>query len=318
MDDLVLNSISYVFSLSKDEAKTFLQMMATDTKEFPSETYMKDILAHFPPPIYYKNESEPVQENELNVNENSRALGKGEFGYVHPNRSRPYAYKYFQTPVYLNSTNKWIQGQLVEPLLNVILQSDPVVGKSICMLYKIYCEKTEKGYNLIYKMERLGPTLIVLDPFLLSSEDLELNKRVLLKTYGPLYKTLAYLRKTYQFEHGDLHSKNLLFSKNPVRSNGTIKESRLSSVKMIDFGYSGMVYNGTLYGYNEPVPTSLRAEVRHFFFHSKLPSAFSEKLQSFGKKYLEIEQYVIEEAIKDKIIEGGNRMKTRKLKKSRS
>ena len=259
MDDLVLTSISYVFSLSKEEAKTFLQMMATDTKEFPSETYMKDILAHFPPPKYYTNGADTVEENELHVNENSRALGKGEFGYVRPNVSRAYAYKYFQTPMYLNSTNKWIQGQLVEPLINVILQCDPVVKKSICMLYKIYCEKTDKGYNLIYKMQRMGPTLIVLDPFLLRSEDLELNKRVLLKTYGPLYKALAYLRKTYQFEHGDLHSKNLLFRKNPVQSDGTIKESRLSFVKMIDFGYSGMVYNGKLYGYNEPVLTYLKA-----------------------------------------------------------
>ncbi len=316
MQDTVLNSIAYVFSLSKEEAGTFLKLMSTDTKEFPSETYMKDILDHLPPPKYYTNQTESVQENEINVDENNRAIGKGEFGYVHQNRSRPYAYKYFQTPIYLNSKNKWIQSLLVEPLINVILQSDPVVGRSICMLFKIYCEKTDKGYSLIYKMESLGPTLILLDKFLLLSEDVELNKKILLKTYGPLYKVLQYLRKTYQFEHGDLHSKNLLFRKNPLRKDGSLKESRLT-VKIIDFGYSGLVYNGKLYGENEPIPTSLKAEVRHFLTVSKLPEAFKEKIKSFGKNYLDIENYIVEEAIANKVMNGaGRNEKTRKLRRT--
>jgi serine/threonine protein kinase len=310
MQDSVVNSISAVFHLTKEEAIEFLNVMATDNEVFPSESYMKDILNRLPKPKYYENRSKPVEENELNLNRNNRASGQGEFGYVHRNRSRPYAYKYFMTPFSLNSTNKWIQGQLTEPLINILLQNDPVIGDSICKLYQIFCEQTERGFSLIFKMESLGPTLMLLDRFLLNSTDLELNKHILLKIYGPVYKTLQYLRSTYAFEHGDLHSKNLLFRKNPLKKDGTLKESRLT-VKLIDFGMSGLVYNEKLYGYNEAIPLSIKAEVRHFFFYSQLPDAFSEKIKSFGKKYLEIETYVIEEATAAKLMNGG-RNKTRK------
>ena len=311
MQDSVLKSISAIFRLSKDEAEVFLNVMATENTVFPSETYMKDILDHLPKPKYYTNVSKPVEENELNVNENNRASGQGEFGYVHINRSRPYAYKYFLTPFSLNSTNKWIQGQLTEPLINILLQNDPIVGDSICKLYQIFCEKTDKGYSLIFKLESLGPTLIVLDKVLLKSPDLDFNKRILLKIYGPLYKKLKYLRDTYQFEHGDLHSKNLLFKKNPIDKDGQLKESRLE-VKIIDFGLSGLVYNEKMYGVNEQIPISLKAELRHFFYFSRLPDAFSEKIKSFGKKYIEIENFIIEEAIAEKVMTGGRRNKTRK------
>jgi hypothetical protein len=101
-----------------------------------------------------------------------------------------------------------------------------------------------------------------------------------------------------------------LFRKNPLKKDGTLKESRLT-VKLIDFGMSGLVYNQKLYGYNEAIPLSIKAEVRHFFFYSQLPDAFSEKIKSFGKKYLEIETYVIEEATAAKLMNGG-RNKTRK------
>lgn len=311
MQDSVVNSISTLFHLTKEEATEFLTVMTTDNTVFPSESYMKDILHRLPKPKYYENLLRPVEENELNVNQDSRASGQGEFGYVHKNRSRPYAYKYFMTPFSLNSTNKWIQGQFTEPLINILLQNDPVIGDSICKLYQIFCEPTERGYSLIFKMESLGPTLMLLDGFLLKSTDLDLNKRILLKTYGPLYKILSYLRETYAFEHGDLHSKNILFRKNPLKKDGTLKESRLS-VKLIDFGMSGLVYKEKLYGYNDPIPISIKAEVRHFFFFSQLPDAFSETIQSFGKKYLEIEKYIIEEATREKLINGGRRNKTQK------
>lgn len=310
MQDSVVKSISAIFHLSKEEASEFLTVMATENKVFPSESYMKDIIERLPTPKYYENVSKPLQENELNVNQNSRATGKGEFGYVHKNRSRPYAYKYFTTPFSLNSTNSWIQGQLTEPLINIILQNDPVVGDSICKLYQIFCETTKQGYSLILKIESLGPTLMLLDKVLEYSTDLEKNKHILLKTYGPLYKTLRYLRETYQFEHGDLHSKNLLFRKNPIGKDGTVKESRLS-VKLIDFGMSGLVYNEKLYGYNEPIPISIKAEVRHFFYYSKLPDAFSEKIKSFGKNYMGIEAYILEEAIAAKVMNAGSRTRKR-------
>jgi hypothetical protein len=310
MQDSVVKSISAMFHLSNEEATEFLTVMATENKVFPSESYMKDILERLPKPNYYENITKPLQENELNVNLNSRATGQGEFGYVHTNRSRPYVYKYFTTPFSLNSTNSWIQGQLTEPLITIILQNDPVIGNSICKLHQIFCETTKRGYSLILKIERLGPTLMLLDKVLLSSTDLEKNKHILLKTYGPLYKTLRYLRETYQFEHGDLHSKNLLFRKNPLRKDGTLKESRLS-VKLIDFGMSGIVYNEKLYGYNEAIPNSIKAEVRHFFFFSQLPDAFSEKIKSFGKNYLEIEAYILQEAIAAKVMNAGSRTRKR-------
>jgi serine/threonine protein kinase len=310
MQDSVLQSISALFHLTKEKAIEFLTVMATDNTVFPSESYMKDILNRLPKPKYYENLSKPIEDNELNVNLERRASGQGEFGYVYKNRSRPYAYKYFMTPFSLNSTNKWIQGQLTEPLLNLLLQNDPVVGDSICKLYKIFCERTDQGYSLIFKMESLGPTLMLLDKVLLTSGDLELNKRILLKVYGPLYKTLKYLRETYAFEHGDLHSKNILFRKNPLNKDGTLKESRLS-VKLIDFGMSGLVYNEKVYGYNEAIPASIKAEVRHFFFFSQLPDAFSETIKSFEKNYLEIEAYILQEAIAAKVMNAGSRTRKR-------
>jgi hypothetical protein len=102
-----------------------------------------------------------------------------------------------------------------------------------------------------------------------------------------------------------------LFRKNPFRKDGTLKESRLS-VKLIDFGMSGLVYNEKVYGYNDPIPFSIKAEVRHFFFYSQLPEAFSETIQSFGKKYLEIETYIVKEATREKLMNGGRRNKTQK------
>ena len=324
MNDLVLKNISSVFSLSSEEAAIFLDLMSTDIVQFPSPTYMIDILNKFPSPVYHKNIEKPVQENELNINTSNKSNARGEFGYIYTNRSRSYIYKFYKEAILPTTPNKYIQGLLTEPLINVILQNDPIVRSSICKIFKIYCEKDTRGYTLLYKLEELGPTLYTLDKFLLKSTDFQLNKRILLKTYGPIYRVLQYLRKTYTFEHGDLHSKNILFVKSPFKKDGTLSESRLQT-KLIDFGLSGLIFNEKLYGGNDPFPGVIKEEVRHLFF-STLPSEFKEQIQSIVtknpgareaaiKKYMEIEKFVIEEATKLNTPQGGKRTLTRKIKK---
>lgn len=304
MREGVLRSISNVFSLNPEEANVFLDVMSENTKVFPSPTYMEDILKKLPPPKYHIDTSTPVEENELNINMNSRSTGQGEYGYVQPNRSRQYIYKFISNPITPGTGNIMIRSILNEPLINIILQRDPVVKNSICRLYKLFCEKDNRGYTLIYKLEELGPTVYTLDNFFLLPRDVEINKRILLKTYGPIYKNLKHLRKTYSFEHGDLHSKNILFVKKPYRKDGTINEDRLDT-KLIDFGLSGLVLDGKLYGGIDQFPTSIKQEVRHFFI-TFLPEDFKTQIKEIEakypgkgeqgvKRYLAIEDFVIQE-----------------------
>jgi hypothetical protein len=112
----------------------------------------------------------------------------------------------------------------------------------------------------------------------------------------------------------------MAFVKDPIREDGTLDESLLH-VKIIDFGISGLVFNGKSYGlqspdkdYPELESSSLSTEAFRGSRSQKLPNNFLTAIDSFGKNSFQIEAFIIQEA--DKLTGGSYRksVKTRRRK----
>jgi hypothetical protein len=352
----ILSKITEVFGLSKETAETFLQMMDVRTTAYPSETYFEELLNMIPVPKYFEQTvfSQKIPaEDELHVNQfnfsfSPTRFGRGAYGTVKPNKSRSqFVYKYMAVQ---NIDNEHIKKLLKEPLINLLLQEDSIGRSSVCKLYKVYCqptyttirnnrgyggldesdyiysrnllgpteEKVHTGYELIYKLENLGPPLEqVLRKIFKKKLGPENNLRILTKIYGPLFKALGYLREKYNFEHGDLHYNNLMLEKNPFLQDGTLDE-KLLRVKMIDFGFSSIDYDSMKIGIPHP---RLLKEVYMFLWAEEnnlidntYTSAIVDKKQITEDEYKAMEKTIATES--EKVMAGGKKMrrKTRKMK----
>lgn len=249
-----------------------------------------------------------VNMGEYTTGENGRLrpYPKGEFGMVKWNKSRPqFVYKFIQLT---DSYEESLKTILCEPLINCILQQDTKASPFVCKLYNVYSRKLGPGYEIVYKLENLDiPVDFLIRSF--TSETKEQNIRILLKLFAPLYETLAHLRTNYNFNHGDLHLNNLMLTKNPFTKEGTIDETTLQ-VKMIDFGFSSLDYEGIKYG---TVNEEYEKEVQAFYFQmgNKLPPEFLSRLPPENSNHILIEEFIIEEAkTKIKTKTGGRRKKT--------
>ena len=218
-------------------------------------------------------------ENEIHLNKKKET--GGEFGIVMPNKNKPeFIYKLLYVNKLSgnkNSFNSLVKQSLLEPLINTILQCIPESKAFTCKLYKVYkhfIPGNRSRYEIIMKMENLQgtsvkDTLMPRFPFLeeqtanhyennnngsltyvkaATEEEKKYNKRLMVKIMGPLYKGLKVLRDAYKFNHGDLHTGNIMFVENPLKEDGTFDESKLA-IKMIDFGFSSITINEKEYGY---------------------------------------------------------------------
>jgi hypothetical protein len=262
-------------------------------------------------------------ENEMNIeagdyklNENGMIIGKfpkGEFGYVKPNKSRPdkYVYKFQNVSNETLSDPRYGKSVFREALINIILQMDPRVEDSVMKIYKVYQKRSYNGYELIFKLEALGYSINIMSSFIFG-DDPEKNKKVFLNLYGPFLETLRYLRETYDFQHGDLHSNNMMLPKGTDLEHLNIHAPR---IHMIDFGFSGLRLGDVKYGtvYSEG-KEDFQKEFEVLTVIKSLPADFNEKIRSFDvlkeEEALGLEDFVIEQS---KAVSGGRR-KTRKQK----
>jgi hypothetical protein len=256
-------------------------------------------------------------ENEININAGNYNYSgafpvpfpKGDFGVVKPNRSRrdKYVYKFISNGSDIFTDPNDARDVFKEILVNIILQMDPKVENSVMKIYKVYQQESYNGYELILKLEALSYPLNTLLRYSLR-DDLEYNKKLLLKVYGPLFETLQYLRKTYDFRHGDLHVNNLMLPKSVDLDSLNIQTL---SVKMIDFGLSGLRFADAMYGGTfSAVGEDFSKEFQGLFINKNLPSDFMANLNELKSgDPLKFEQFIINEY---KTMSGGRRNKTHK------
>lgn len=288
-------------------------------------------------------------ENEIYFNKNKET--GGEFGIVMPNKNKPkFIYKLMyvnKLPGNKNSFNAQVKQSLLEPLLNTILQCIPESKAFTCKLYKVYKQfipGIQSRYEIIMKMENLQgtsvkDTLLPRFPFLeeqtanqyennnnggipyvkpATEEEKKYNKRLMVKIMAPLYQVLKILRDAYNFNHGDLHTGNIMFVESPLKEDGTFDESKLA-IKMIDFAFSSITINEKQYGYY--TLRYIHKEVSIFKFLSdanQLPEDIKEQVgmvlhYTTGQQLLEnvkhFELFIIQQ--RDSMA-GGRRKSTRK------
>lgn len=253
-----------------------------------------------------------IPSGEYKTTPNGFIVGRfprGNFATVKPNTSRPtmYVYKIQTIP---QSNPAAIKDALREALVNIILQMDPRARNSVMKLYSVYQRPTYSGVELVFRLEALEYSLVTAISAAFS-EDLEKNKTLFLKLYGPFLETLHYLRDTYDFRHGDLHMNNMML---PRSTDLDHMDTTTPHIHMIDFGFSGLKLGDARYGslystYHEDFDKEF--EIFRITF-SAFPATFQEQLRSYDLSE-DLETFIIRESKK---LAGGRR-KTRKHNQSR-
>lgn len=290
--DRIFSELMRVFGLSRIDSETLFQ--AVSEKGIQDSSFLSDILKKLTPPtlvefprrprlnaesprfeeVYKKfearrklfQETEPtnstlfVNEGTTILNNSGRPIGsvpKGEFGFVKRNRKQPFAYKF--SKIYTRVSD--LKLLLLEPVINCILQSDPIAAPIVCRIDRVFCDYDEddKSFQFIYRLERLESTLFEgftqkITPSVsekATNSDVNNYNRITC-IFAPLFQILFYLSVKYSFRHNDLHQNNILFLKNPDLHDGTPQNPILPEhyrVKLIDFGLSelnvlGRRFNG--------------------------------------------------------------------------
>jgi serine/threonine protein kinase len=183
---------------------------------------------------------------------------------------------------------KKIRDVYIETFIQVILSSDPTVGRFICRVTHLYRNPRVRrplrgddpnlprdSYTLYIDME---PNPHKFDDWINS-----LPRPLDLRSFGhiliQLGQTLDHLRRTYAYSHRDLHTGNIMLSDT-------------FQLKLIDFGFSCLTYGGNTY---RQVDTAERArgcvagyDLAIFFtnFYQKFSRLFNPELEAFFQNNL--------------------------------
>jgi hypothetical protein len=328
-------AIAKVFGVPESIIPEFLEKM--DFSEFIDEMenpnyqagdidFFEEFISQIPSPNF-KIKNGPMNSNTINIHQEQKNKA-GSYGSIYFNKSNSnFVYKMTEPTrlsIKMNAKSRssnllyglTVKKILFEPLINIILQEDPVAAPKICKLFKVYCQKKNDEYTFVYKLERLGPTVYdIFDSDAFKTLSQKEQNEVAVKIYGPIYKILKYLRETYEFEHGDLHPNNLVFVEDPINSDGKLDKTKLL-VKIIDFGsvLTGLKFGEYRFG-GIATEDELASQILPFFrideeeFESKLTSESMEGLQNF-------QNYIIEES--EKLKGGRRKQKTRKQHKRKT
>jgi len=130
----------------------------------------------------------------------------------------------------------------LEVMIQTLLSNDPVYGKNICKIVKVYrAEFSEPNVLELYiVMEYLTRTLsqaIVAEAQTRPSKTFPTTK--VLPIINTINAVLGYFKKQYKFNHRDLHVGNIMF-----RNNEFVEPV------LIDFGMSCLEFDGEMYSIN--------------------------------------------------------------------
>lgn len=142
-----------------------------------------------------------------------------------------YVYKEVRvTAVQRQNLNMYYRDVLCEVLIQVILSCDPVHSDKVPKIINIF-KRTPESESIWIQMEKMEQTFL---DFITAPPPAQRPTFEILRSYfTDLCNTLEYLQTTYKFNHRDMKPDNLM-----------IKEGK---IKLIDFGYSIITFNGKNY-----------------------------------------------------------------------
>jgi len=189
------------------------------------------------PTTFYENVQNAPSGNRIrtvrgmrrkNRNTLRRPPKSGTWGNVFAGNSN--VYKEVRVNATGASHNDYCRDVLTEVLIQVILSCDPTYGLAVPKIYGVY--QVRDSPKLLIHMEKLDMTFL---DYLKSTKP---NWWSLEPHFSDLCTILAHFQETYRFNHRDMKPDNLMMK---IREDGTLK------IKLIDFGYSVLEYEGMRY-----------------------------------------------------------------------
>ena len=178
-----------------------------------------------------------------------KKIGKGGYGTVFGSTSgKNIVYKQFifDDGDLLDYEDK-IRNMYVETFIQTVLASDPDVGQYVCMPKKMYKSSTLRGFKTDpsakygFEPPRNIVVYLVMEPLQYTFKTLvekRYSRQINHEWFGPvlfqLGYTLSVLKDRYGFNHGDLHTDNVMFDAG-------------GNLKLIDFGFSCITVNGRVF-----------------------------------------------------------------------
>ena len=165
----------------------------------------------------------------------------------------------------------------VEAFIQVVLASDPIVGKYVCSptgLYRSKQTNSETSLTIYIVMEPIEYTF---------KQYLTTKRTISMSWFGPLlYElglTLSTLRDRYGFAHRDLHAANIMITDT-------------GHLKLIDFGFSCMTIKDKIYREITMDDTLVGCNpgydlaIFFYFMYNRYLNLFDNDVTMFYKKYV--------------------------------
>jgi len=250
---LVANLINVYGISEKSRIHTIIDNL---NQAYPSEDYFTDLCTsldaidvdeRYGLVEFYKKGS---SANVVNV----KPIGQGAFGTIYKSVIKPHIYK----KVVIETTNpekleRKAREFFLEAFIQTLMSNDPIYGKNICKIIKIYRSK--------YTVRKTGGVQVTKLELFIKMEILKKNLShaineetpfpitKALPLFNKLNSILGHFKDLYNFNHRDLHVNNIMF-----------RDDDLSEPVIIDFGLSCLTYNGMIYSIIPENITSASAE----------------------------------------------------------
>ena len=171
-------------------------------------------------------------------------LGKGEFGMVKAHKTiTNRVFKYM-------SRNPCILMSMMEAFIQAVLCTEPGLGINICKLFHVY----QSLDGVVIEIEELPDTLDSYIQNTIKKKGQSETKVMIRGMRKELEDVIRALQDRLQFQHSDLHLKNIMIKDNHI--------------KLIDFGFSRIIIDGKVYTTNKTInidPTlNLKRAARDF------------------------------------------------------
>ena len=237
--DAFYAALETVLSITPEQTKTLVANFNKAPLSF-FETYFSSLPTA-------KLETTNVKNNSANITlfVEEDHIGEGGYGTVLKNRTQPYVYKFITDYKRVNNKNtlEYFKTNYKEAIIQTLLQSDPVYGKHICRLYKVYRAETD----FVFQIEPLETTLA---KYMYKNRAEENLPEVIENTLFNLINILNHFNLRYGFNHNDASSDNIMTSN---------QKKFAENLKLIDFGKS------TITSLNVGKSTNKRTDTKNLY-----------------------------------------------------